>query len=179
MVDGEPLVAGERRMSRLNPGDFEVLESPSTGYRRAIDATAPGVPKGDETYAQFSGELRAALAALGGDAPPAGGGPAPDTNTYSYLKARLAGGALAGTTDAQFRSVLTALFGTDSLGRVNIEAVELKPVIDTEDDFLSHLLAGDVDPNTGLIADPTPPFGLYPANLNHVGPLGNPFADLP
>jgi hypothetical protein len=31
---------------------------------------------------------------------------------------------------------------------------------------------------SGLIADPTPPFGLYPTNLNQVGSvqLGNPFA---
>ena len=50
---------------------------------------------------------------------------------------------------------------------------------DAEDDFLARLLGGDVDPATGLIADPTPPFGLYPANLNHIGPQGNPLDGLP
>ena len=34
---------------------------------------------------------------------------------------------------------------------------------------------GEVFPNSGLIADRTPPFGLYPANFNHVQVLGNPF----
>jgi hypothetical protein len=32
---------------------------------------------------------------------------------------------------------------------------------------------------TGLLADPAPPFALYPSNLNHVGALGNPLAGLP
>jgi len=49
--------------------------------------------------------LRDALNAMGGDNPPAGGGPADDSNTYSYLKVHIPGaGAL---TDAQLRQVLT------------------------------------------------------------------------
>ena len=166
-------------MRTLSPHDFEVLRVPGIGYRRAIDVTAPNVPGGDQTYAEFSGRLRAALAALGGDSPPPGGGPAPDTNTYSYLKAHWAGGALARLTDEQFRRLLSAVFGTDGQGRLNIEAVALKPVIDIDDDFLSHFLNGDVDPGTGLIADPSPPFRLYPANFNHIGADGNPLAGLP
>jgi hypothetical protein len=38
------------------------------------------------------------------------------------------------------------------------------------------VLRGELDPTAGLLTDPTPPFALYPANLNHFGPLGNPFA---
>jgi hypothetical protein len=35
------------------------------------------------------------------------------------------------------------------------------------------VLHGDLDPTTGLLADPTPPYARYQANLNHIGPLGN------
>jgi hypothetical protein len=66
MVDGQALVAGVKRMRTLSPPDFEVLRAPAIGYRRAIDETAPRVPGGNQTYAEFRGKVRAALAALGG-----------------------------------------------------------------------------------------------------------------
>ena len=175
-VDGEAVVASRRRMSELSPGDYEVVPG-ALGGRVAIDLTDPAAPAGGQTLAQITAQLRQALAALGGDAQPAGGGTAPNTNTYSYLKAHWANGSLAGLDDATFRTVLTAFFGTDAGGRLNIESVALKPLLDRDDDFLGHLLNGEV--SGGLIADPTPPFGLYPANLNHVGPGGNPLAGLP
>src|SRR5262249_6170084 len=142
-VDGAPIVASRRRMQKLKPGDFEVIPG-ALGGRGAIDVTVPGVPGGDETLAQIRQRLSAALEALGGDAQPAGGGTAPDSNTYSYLKAHWAHGSLAGMSDVQFRNVLTAFFGTDSGGRLNIEAIALKPLIDRDDDFLRHLLNGDL-----------------------------------
>jgi 5-methylthioadenosine/S-adenosylhomocysteine deaminase len=175
-VDGEAVVASERLMRRLSPGDYELVPG-ALGGRAAVDVTDPGVPGGSDTFAQGSDRLAAALAALGGDSPPPGGGTAPGSNTYGYLKARWAGGALAGMTDPDFRLFLEGYFGMDGMGRLNIEAVAPKPLVDTGDDFLSHLLDGDL--NGGLIADPTPPFKLYPANLNHIGPGGNPLAGLP
>jgi 5-methylthioadenosine/S-adenosylhomocysteine deaminase len=175
-VDGQPIVASAKQMQKLSPGDFEVIPG-ALGGRGAIDVTVPGVPEGDETFTQIRDKLAAALAALGGDAQPPGGGTAPDTNTYSYLKAHWAHGSLAGLSDVTFRTVLTGFFGTDAGGRLNIEAIALKPPIDRDDDFLRHLLNGDL--RNGLIDDPTPPFGLYPANLNHIGPNGNPLAGLP
>lgn len=51
----------------------------------------------------------------------------------------------------------------------------LGPLLEKDDDFLAHLLHGDIDETTGLLADPTPPYMLYPADLNWIGPLGNPF----
>jgi hypothetical protein len=63
-------------------------------------------------------------------------------------------------------------------GSLNLERVQLLPLFAADDDFLRHLLRGELDPETGLLADPTPPFALYPANLNHVGPLGNPFVGI-
>jgi hypothetical protein len=171
-VDGEAVTGSERFMRRLSPGDYELVQG-ALGGRAAIDVTNPVTPGGGDTLAQITERLRAALAALGGDSPPPGGGTAPNTNTYSYLKARWAGGALSGMTDPDFRSFLEGYFGMDGVGRLNIEAVALKPLVDRDDDFLSHLLDGD------LAADSTPPFKLYPANLNHIGPGGNPLAGLP
>jgi hypothetical protein len=65
------------------------------------------------------------------------------------------------------------------MGGCSSGATGSRPVIDIDDDFLSHFLNGDVDPGTGLIADPSPPFRLYPANFNHIGADGNPLAGLP
>jgi 5-methylthioadenosine/S-adenosylhomocysteine deaminase len=175
-VDGDAVTGSERLMRRLSPGDYELLQG-ALGGRAALDLTEPGVPGGADTFAQIRERLRLALAALGGDSPPPGGGPAPLSNTYSYLKARWAGGSLAGLTDPDFRAFLEGYFGTDGMGRLNIEAVQLKPPVDRDDDFLGHLLNGDL--SGGLIADPTPPFGLYPTNLNHIGAAGNPLAGLP
>jgi 5-methylthioadenosine/S-adenosylhomocysteine deaminase len=175
-VDGEPVVAGRRLMRSLSPADYELVPG-ALGGRVAIDLTEASVPGGTDTVAQVTARLGTALAALGGDSPPPGGGPAPLTNTYSHLKATWAGGALAGLSDADFRNVLEGYFGTDGIGRLNIEGVALKPLVDRDDDFLGHLMDGDL--SAGLIADPTPPFAPYPANLNHVGPAGNPLAGLP
>jgi len=44
------------------------------------------------------------------------------------------------------------------------------------DDFFFDLLATRVDPSSGLIADSTPPFKLYPANTNHTAGGVDPFA---
>jgi cytosine/adenosine deaminase-related metal-dependent hydrolase len=174
--DGQPIIASRRRMQKLSPRDFEVIPG-ALGGRGAIDVTAAGVPEGDETFAQIRERLGAGLAALGGDAQPPGGGTAPDTNTYSYLKAHWTHGLFAGLTDAQFRNLLIGFFGTDAGGRLNIEAIALKPPIDRDDDFLRALLNGRL--RDGLIDDATPPFGLYQANLNQIGPGGNPLAGLP
>ncbi len=113
---------------------------------------------------------------MGGDNPPLGGGPAPNSNTYSYLKAHVAGGATAGLTDAQFRQLLTLYFGLTPDGRLNIERLQLAPLLVEDDDFYFHLLGAEVFPGSGLIADATPPFMLYLSNFNQVQSLGNPFA---
>jgi hypothetical protein len=113
-----------------------------------------------------------------GDSPPPGGGPGPPTNTYSYLKAHVSGAAAAGLPDAVFRSLFAANVGVLPDGSLNLERVQLTPLFQADDDFLEHLLHADVDLTTGLLADPTPPYALYCANLNHVGPLGNPLASV-
>jgi hypothetical protein len=121
-------------------------------------------------------DLRDGLNAMSGDNPPSGGGPAPNSNTYSYLKAHVAGGAAAGLTDEQFRRQLTSYFGLAPDGLLNIEGLQLTPLLVEDDDFYFELLGAEVFPGSSLIADPTPPFMLYPANFNQVQASGNPFS---
>jgi cytosine/adenosine deaminase-related metal-dependent hydrolase len=178
LVGGEPLAGDAELMSALKPGDNEVVASPAGRFRKAVDVTTTApVPEGDETLTDLSIELELGLTALGGDNPPAGGGPGPPTNTYSYLKANVAGGQAAGLPDSIFRALLAPNVGVLPDGSLNLEQIQLLPLFAADDDFFGHMLCGELDPATGLIADPTPPFAPYPVNLNQVGPLGNPFAE--
>jgi hypothetical protein len=172
VVNGEPLAGDVAIMSQLKPGDYEVVTSVGGCFEKAIDVTNPAAPQGTETFAEIQTALHDALNAMGGDNPPPGGGPADDSNTFSYLKAHIPGAS--GLTDAQFRELLTCYFGLAPDGRLNMEGVQLSPVLVEDDDFYFHLLGGEVFAN-GLIADDTPPFGLYLANFNHIQLLGNPF----
>lgn len=174
LVNGEPLAGDVAIMNKLKPADYEVVTSTGGCFQKAIDVTNASSPQGTETFAQIQTTLRDALNAMGGDNPPAGGGPADDSNTFSYLKAHLPGAS--GLTDAQLRQELTFFFGLAPDGRLNMEGVQLSPVLIEDDDFYFHLLGGEVSPVSGLIADDTPPFGLYPSNFNQIQPLGNPFA---
>lgn len=154
LVGGDPLAGEPELMRRLKPGDHELVTSAAGGFGKAVDVTtAAPVPEGGETLAAFTAELAAGLAGLG---------------DLGYLKARVAGGAAAGLPDPIFRALLAAQVGLRPDGSLNLEAVGLLPLFAADDDFFGHLLRGDVDPLTGLIADPTPPFELYPANLNHL-----------
>jgi 5-methylthioadenosine/S-adenosylhomocysteine deaminase len=176
LVGGDPLTGDIGRMSALKPGDYEVVSSVAGGFSKAIDVTSSApIPEADEPLADIVAELEAGVAALGGDDPPPGGGPGPVTNTYRYLKAHVSGGQAAGWPDALFHDVLGSYVGVLPDGSLNLERVQLLPLFAADDDFFAHVLHGDVDPASGLIDDPTPPFALYPADLNHIGPLGNPF----
>ena len=179
LVGGDPLAGEVQLMSALKPGDYEVTASATSGFRKAVDVTTTApMPEGDEPLADLTAELELGLTALGGDSPPLGGGPGPPTNTYSYLKANVAGGQAAGLPDSVFRMLLAENVGVLPDGSLNLERIQLLPLLAADDDFLGHVLRGELDPATGLLGDPTPPFVLYPANLNHVGPLGNPFAGI-
>jgi 5-methylthioadenosine/S-adenosylhomocysteine deaminase len=176
LVGGDPLSGDVGRMSALKPGDYEVVSSLAGGFSKAIDTTASApIPEADERLADIVADLEAGVEALGGDHPPPDGGPGPVNNTYSYLKAHVSGGQAAGWPDALFQQVLGSYVDFLPDGSLNIERVQLLPLFAADDDFSAHMLNGDVDPATGLIDDPTPPFALYPADLNHIGPLGNPF----
>jgi len=78
-------------------------------------------------------------------------------------------------TGAEFRQLLTFYFELAPDRRLNIERIHLAAALVEDDDFYFHLLGGEVLPSSGLIAGDMPTFELYPANLNHVQPLSNPF----
>lgn len=173
LVNGEPRSGDVKVMAALKPGNYEVISSTCGHFSKAIDTTNPTLPKGSETFAYLHQTLTAALSALGGDNPPTGGGTADDSNTYSYLKANIPGAA--GLTDSQFRHELTLFAGLDPRGRLNLEGIQLSPVLVEDDHYYFHLIGGDVSEGTGLVSDANPPFGLYPTNLNQIQVQGNPF----
>jgi 5-methylthioadenosine/S-adenosylhomocysteine deaminase len=180
LVGGEPLAGDAQLMETLKPGDYETVTSAAAGFEKGVDVTTTRpVPEGNETLAQITAKLEAGVTALGGDNPPPGGGPGPPTNTYGYLKAHVSGGAAAGLPDPVFRALLAADVGVLPDGSLNLERVQLNPLFEADDDFLAHVLHADLEPATGLIADPTPPYKLYPGDLNFVGPQGDPLAALP
>ena len=173
LVNGEPLSGDASLMNVLKPGDYELITSEGGCFQKAIDVTNPAAPKGTQTFEYIDQILRNSLTAMGGDNPPPDGGPAANSNTYSYLKANIPGASFL--TDAQFRQQLTFFFGLDQQGRLNLEALQLLPLLVEDDDFYFKLLGGELFPDSGLIADPSPPFRLYSANFNHIRSLGNPF----
>jgi hypothetical protein len=61
-------------------------------------------------------------------------------------------------------------------GTLNIEAMSPAPLFMLDDDWRLATLGAKLDPASGLVADDTPPYARYDANLNHVGAVGNPFA---
>jgi 5-methylthioadenosine/S-adenosylhomocysteine deaminase len=173
LVGGEPLAGDASLMKRLKDGDYETVASACRCYEKGVDVTKDGVPKGDQTLAVIQQTLGDALNALGGDHPPAGGGPADDTNTYSYLKQHVP--LPFPMTDAQFRQfVLVPVAGTVG-GKLNLERLTLPPLLTDDDDFFFDVLGARIDPVTSTIDDPTPPFLLYPSNANHVIDGFNPF----
>ncbi len=174
LVGGEPVAGDVSTMSALKDGDLEIVRSDAGCFSKAIDVTLPAAPKGTETLAQISTLLREGLRALGGDNPPPGGGPSPLANTWNYLKLHSRAGA--GLTDEQFLvGVLIPVFGLID-GILNIEAMSPSPLFTLDDDWRLATLGAKLDPSTGLLADDTPPYARYHANLNHVGSRGNPFA---
>jgi 5-methylthioadenosine/S-adenosylhomocysteine deaminase len=174
LVNGEPRSGDVKVMAALKPASYEVVSSKRACFSKAIDTTNPSLPKGTETFTYLKQTLGAGLNALGGDNPPAAGGPADDSNTYSYLKANIPGAAEL--TDTQFRYELTLFAGLAPSGRLNLEGIQLSPVLVEDDHFYFHLLGGDISQTTGLIDDENPPFGLYPTNFNQVQAQGNPFS---
>ncbi len=174
LVNGDPIAGDAALMAALKPWDYEIVTSTNGCFQMAIDVTNPAVLQGTETFDQIQQKLRDALNGMGGDNPPAGGGPADDSNTYSYLKSHIPGASVL--TNDQFRQLLTFYFGLAPNGRLNIEGIQLAPVLVEDDDFYFHLLGGEVFAGSGLVADDTPPFGRYLANFNHIQRLGNPFA---
>ena len=174
LVGGEPVAGDVAAMQSLKPDDFEVVRTGTGCFQKAIEVTAPGIPKGTETLAEISSMIADGLRAMGGDRPPAGGGPSPLTNTWSYLRLHSLAGA--GLTDTQFLfGVLIPVFGLVD-GKLNLEGMSPAPLMMADDDWRFGTLGAKLDASSGLVADETPPYSRYPANFNQVTAFGNPFA---
>ena len=174
MVGGIAQAGDVSAMSSLKPGDFEVISSQAGCFDKGIDLTNPSLPNGSDTLADISARLADGLRALGGDDPPAGGGPSsPVANTWSYLKAHIPG--MSTLEDVTFNFGLAYFFPTSD-GRVNLEAMTLPPLFTVDDHWWFATLAATRDAVTGLTLDPAPPYGPYASNANQDTPLGNPFA---
>jgi 5-methylthioadenosine/S-adenosylhomocysteine deaminase len=172
LVGGEPVAGDAVVLRQFKPGDYETIGSACGGYEKAVDVTRNGVPKGEQTVADLRRILGEALDALGGDHPPEGGGPADDSNTYSYLKQRIP--VPFPMTDAQFRQfVLVPVAGTVG-GRLNLERLRLPPLLTDDDDFFFDVLGARLRPEDAILDDPTPPFQLYPSNASQVVEGENP-----
>jgi len=174
MVGGEPLAGDVDVMNALKPGDFEIVASAAGRFEKGIDVTNASSPKGTQSLNEITSMVAAGLTALGGDLPPAGGGPAPTTNTYSYLKARFMG--TAAMSDLQFMTtVIIPFFGLTG-GNVNLEAIQIAPLFAVDDDWWLAAVGGVRNKITGLPDDNTPPYKPYFANTNQAGYGENPFA---
>jgi hypothetical protein len=103
-----------------------------------------------------------------------GGGPADLSNTFSYLKQHFI--LPFPMTDAQFMQlVLIPEAGTIG-GKLNLERLTLTPLFTIDDQFFFDVLGDRINPVTGLLDDPTPPFKLYLSNENQLENKVNPFA---
>ncbi len=167
MVGGVPLAGDLVVMGQLKPNDFEVLHSAAGCFDKAIDVTDVSVPGGSQTLAQVYTSISVGMRALGGDYPPAGGGPSsPFTNTWSYLKAGFPGGSAL--THAQFSFfILLPPFGTPD-GLINLEAMVPPPFFTVDDTWWLATLGSKIAA--------TPPYKPYAANANQIGVSGNPLA---
>jgi 5-methylthioadenosine/S-adenosylhomocysteine deaminase len=175
MVGGIAQAGAVGVMSSLKPGDFEVISSEAGCFDKAIDVTSPSIPGGNTTLAQVSATIANGLRALGGDHPPAGGGPSsPFANTWSYLKARIPGAA--GLPDLTFNFGLVSFFGMTPDGKLNLEAMAPPPLFTADDHWWFATLAAERSAVTGVTDVPTPPYAAYAANANQTTPLGSPFA---
>ena len=174
LVGGDPLVGDVALMQQLKPGESDTITANSGCYQKAVDVTKTETPKGDQKLSAILKTLNDGLLALGGDHPPTGGGPADDTNTYSYLLAHVP--LPFPMTDAQFRQFVLIPTAGVANGRLNIEKLTLPPLLVSDDDFFFDVLAHSLNPTTNVIADPTPPYLLYPSNANHIIGTRNPFS---
>lgn len=180
LVGGQPRAGDTGLMTALRPNTCEIVTSSASGFSKAVDVvTTPAGAETGESLAAITTRLEAAVHALGGDHPPTQGGPGPAGNTYSYLKANVAGGAAASLPDAAFYELLGSNVGVLADGSLNIERLRLNPLLEDDDSFLALVLSAVIDPATGLIRDQDPAYHLYPADLNWLGPAGNPLQGIP
>jgi hypothetical protein len=89
------------------------------------------------------------------------------TSPYSYLKQHFT--LPFPMTDAQFMQlVLLPAAGLTPGGKLNLERLTLTPILEDDDELFFDVLGARISPTTGLLIDATPPFLLYPSNINQL-----------
>jgi hypothetical protein len=64
-------------------------------------------------------------------------------------------------------------------GKLNLERLTLTPLFTIDDEFFFDVLGDRINPATGLLDDPTPPFKLYLSNENQLENEVNPLRRRP
>lgn len=171
LVDGKPVAGDPQTMALAGATGIAIVRSTAGRYSKGV-AFRSGLPKSSLRLGAVTRILTGAMHALGGDhAAPASGQP-PSSSTFTFLHALWNHGEDKTLTDAQFLDVLRG-FAHLFDGRLNLERIDLAPLLTDDNHFYFSVLEGKHTP-TGLPADQAPPFHLYPANVNQAT-TGNPF----
>ena len=176
LVGGDPVAGDVGMMRSLLGGRIQIVRSRAGGYVKALAYSRSGaVPPPALRLGNVERRLSAALAALGGDGARSASGPPPPSATFGYLQQHLNGGRDRAMSAAAFADqVLAPLFGRVG-GRINLERIELGPLLTDDDQLYFAVLAG-LRGRGGVPGDPSPPFLLYRANFNQIGRAGDPFS---
>ncbi len=170
-VDGNPIAGEVELLKRLRVG-HDVVESPSGQYRKGVHVA---VTQSDDRLPTIEQRLRAGLQALGGEQPRGSAAKKGET-FYGYLWKNMQGDQFnQKTTYDEFLSKLKTAYPTSPVGGVNLERMQLPPLLTDDDDFSFAVLGQRLTPS-GRIDDKTPPYRIYQANLNHIQAGENPFA---
>jgi 5-methylthioadenosine/S-adenosylhomocysteine deaminase len=154
LVGGRPVAGDPAAMRAAGATGLQLVRSKAGRFTKAISAPGVGIAAAEST-------LTAALRSLSGSS--------------AYLRSHWAGGQDRAMSQAEFRNrVLAPLFGRVG-GRVDLEPIALPPLFTADDHFFFTMLAGRKTRN-GRPDDRAPPFRLYRANFNAIGPGGDPFA---
>jgi cytosine/adenosine deaminase-related metal-dependent hydrolase len=164
LVDGAPVAGDVDALRTAGATAIARVRSATGRYVKGIASRAGAL---ELQAAERS--LRLALRALGGDGAKRASGLVSRSATFSYLRARWNHGKDAKLSERAFRdTVLATRYGVLD-GRVNLERIELSPLL-TDDDGLFFTVLEGRPPAAPL------PFRLYPANVNQARGGGNPFA---
>jgi len=176
LVGGDPVAGDPGVMRSLLGPEIQLVRSTAGHYVKALAYGRSGaVPQAALRLADVERTLTDALRALGGDGARPASGPPPPAATFSYLQRHWDEGLDRGMSATAFRDqVLTPMFGRVN-GRLNVERISLGPLLTDDDQFFFDFVSG-LRRRGGVPADSSPPFRLYPADFNQIGPAGDPFS---
>src|SRR5829696_1877818 len=168
LVDGAAVAGDLDALRSAGVSNGQIVRSARGRFTKALAGNGSGAASTRLDLASVTHTLRAGLRALGGNGAKAASGPPPPSRTFTYLRSRWNGGADRGLTDRAFRDgVLAPSFGRVGK-RINLERIELPPLLTVDDHFFFSALSG--------ATDAFPPFRAYRANRNFVSSAGNAFA---